>query len=186
MRQSLSANWRMKISITGSIGSGKTTQAKLVAQVLNLTLIKTGEILRRLVANNTADGRKVKEALDKGEFIEDQIVADAVKQKMEEQGGKNGFIVDGYPRSLDQLKLFDPKFDKVVYLDIPEEEVMARLQKRSRSDDTKEAIKKRMENFQKYTLPIIDYYQSLGILRKVDGLGSEDDIKKRILDSLNG
>lgn len=169
----------MKILILGTIGSGKTTQAKLVSQKLKFNLVKAGELLR----NKAQNDEKLRNQLDAGVLVGDNVVGELVKKEIEEKKDEN-FIVDGYARRLSQLKVYDPNFDKVVFLKVGEEEIKKRLLKRGRSDDTKEVIEQRLKIYQQDTLPVIDYYKNLGKLVEVDGMGKKDWVTDRILEAL--
>ena len=104
----------LKILITGPQGSGKSTQSELLAAYLNVPLIGTGELLRKLAEVPDDLGKKIKEELEKGELVDDEIVAEIVKTSITKDDALSGFIMDGYPRSLSQLKLFDPNFGRLL------------------------------------------------------------------------
>ncbi len=176
----------MKILITGPQGSGKTTQAKLLAEFLEVPLIDSGEILRRLAGTETEDGRRVKEALDSGLMAPDEVVGKMVSERVGEPNCRNGFVMDGYPRTLAQKQVFDPKFDRVFYLEINDEEVRARLKERGRADDTPELIEKRLSLYHQLTEPVLGYYQDLGILTRIDGSKEIDLVQAAIRSELDG
>lgn len=174
----------MKILMVGSQGSGKSTQADLLANFLGVPKISTGDIFRQLKQEDSDEGRRIKQILDSGQLMDDATTAEIVKKKVSEEALKNGFIMDGYPRTLEQLNMFDPGFDKVIYLKVADEEVIKRLLGRGREDDTKELIKTRLDLYNQHTQPILDYYRQQGILREIDGTGEiqriQDEIKKQI------
>lgn len=166
----------MRILFIGSQGCGKSTQAKLLSKSLKIPLISTGEIFRQMADAN----EMIRKILDEGRLMADKTTSDIVKDRLQEKDCQNGFIIDGYPRNLEQLRLEDPKFDLVFYLDLPKEQVVARLVKRGREDDTPESIRVRLELYYKQTKPLLDYYSKLGILREIDGEGDIDKVYSRI------
>src|SRR3989344_2121927 len=169
----------MKILLIGSQGSGKSTQGKLLAQFLGLQYISTGDIFREMKG-------EIKELLDQGKLVDDQTTSKIVGEKLKEEDYRNGFIVDGYPRTMEQINLFNPGFDKVIYLDMSDEEATKRLLARARGDDTEELIAERLRNYHKQTNPVLDYFRRKGILKKIDGLGSIDRVQQKIRDVING
>lgn len=173
-----------KILLIGPQGSGKSTQAKLLGEYLKLPVISTGEIFRQLSQENFGFGRKIKTILEKGRLVDDQTTHKIIKERLSQPDCKRGFVVDGYPRNMEQLRLFDPQFDWVIYLDVPEQEVIRRLMERGRSDDTPESIKRRLDLYYQQTQPLLDYYKKQGILVKVEGVGDiqtvQDEIKKSL------
>lgn len=168
----------MKILLIGPQGSGKSTQAKLLADYLKIPFISTGEIFRRMAL--------VKKILSEGKLVDDQTTCKIVKDRLKQPDCKRGFVLDGYPRTLEQGKIFDPGFDKVFYLDVPEEVVIERLTKRGRSDDTPESIKMRLDLYYKQTEPLLEFYRNLGILSEIDGLGTTLQVQQRIREELDG
>lgn len=173
-----------KILLIGPQGSGKSTQADLLSRHLGLPKISTGDIFRQLSKQDNEDARKVKEILSAGKLVDDETTAEIVKKRLQEPDVQNGFIMDGYPRNLEQLNLFNPQFDKVIFLDVPEKLVIQRLLKRGRADDTAELIKTRLDLYYKQTQPLLDYYKKIAKLVEIDGSGEaqeiQDEIKKSI------
>ncbi|MBI3103386.1 adenylate kinase [Candidatus Daviesbacteria bacterium] len=174
----------MKILLIGPQGSGKSTQADLLAQHSGVPKISTGDIFRRIREEGSDEGRRIKNILDSGQLVDDQTTAEIVRKRVSEEDCKNGFVMDGYPRTLEQLNMFDPEFDKVIYLNVPKETVIKRLLLRGRADDTEELIRRRLDLYYKQTQPLLDYYNSQGILVEVGGTGDiqkiQDEIKKHI------
>ncbi len=170
-----------KILLIGPQGSGKSTQADLLAQFLNVPKISTGDIFRKLSEEDSEEAGRVKEILGQGKLVDDETTAGIVKNRVQKE---NSFIMDGYPRTVEQLKIFDPDFSKVIYLNVPREEVVKRLLVRGRADDSEELINKRLELYYLQTQPLLDYYQEQGKLIEVDGMGDinqiQDEIKKFI------
>lgn len=173
-----------KILLIGPQGSGKSTQAKLLAEDLKMTVISTGEIFRKLSKETVGFGQIIRTILEKGRLVDDQTTYKIVKDRLSQSDCKNGFVMDGYPRNMEQLRLFDPQFDRVIYLEVPEQEVIRRLMDRGRSDDTPELIKTRLDLYYRQTQPLLDYYKERGILVEIDGRGDiqtiQDEIKKSL------
>lgn len=159
----------MRVLITGPAGSGKTTQAKILAQNLNLCFFGAGEIFRKKSLEENETGKNLKKDLEEGDLIDNKIASKLLKEEIEQSHCPNGFVLDGYPRDLDQLRYFDPKFDKVILLEISEETVIKRLLERGRFDDTEKAIKERLKIYREETTAVLEYYEKLGILLKIDG-----------------
>lgn len=170
----------MKILLIGPQGSGKSTQAKLLANSLQIPYISTGDIFRKIALED----QRIKQILDSGGLVDDETTVELVRQRLAQVDCQNGFILDGYPRNLEQAETIDLNFDKVFYINVPEEEVLKRLLRRGRTDDTAESIKKRLELYYSQTQPRLDYYKRLGILVEVDGRGQiqtvQDEIKKSL------
>lgn len=170
----------MKILLIGPQGSGKSTQAELLAEYLGIPRISTGDIFRQLKQENTEEGRRIRQILDTGKLVDDITTAEMVKKKVSEENFKNGFVMDGYPRTLEQLKMFDPRFDKVIYLKVTDEIVLERLTDRGREDDTEELVKTRLDLYHQHTQPILDFYKQAGILLEINGKGKIEEIQDEI------
>ncbi|MDO8570087.1 MAG: nucleoside monophosphate kinase [Candidatus Daviesbacteria bacterium] len=175
----------MRILITGKAGSGKTTQAKILAKKLSLCFIGAGEIFRNKSLEENQIGKTLKKDLEKGILIDNKIASELIKEKVQNSSCPFGYIFDGYPRDLDQLQYFDPQFDKVIVLEVSDETLTERLTKRGRFDDTEEAINKRLEIFQTETSAVINHYQNLGIVLKIDGEKSEEEVSEEIEEKIN-
>lgn len=176
----------MKILFIGSQGSGKSTQAELLEQFLGIPRISTGDIFRKIIQEDSDEGKRIKQILDSGQLVDDATTAEIVRKRISEETFKNGFIMDGYPRTLEQINIFDPGFDKVLYLKLPDEEAVRRLLVRGREDDTEESIAQRLRLYHEQTDPILGYYGKQGLLIEIDGLGSIEEIQQRIREQLNG
>ncbi len=174
----------MKILLIGPQGSGKSTQAGLLAKEKNLPRISTGDIFRELSSQDSEEGRKIKAILNSGKLIGDLETAKIVEQRLKKDDCSNGFILDGYPRNKEQRKIFDPKVDKVFDLEVSDGEVVKRLLARGREDDIMEVIKKRLDLYHEQTAPLLDYYKNQGILVEIDGSGSIEEIQRRIKERL--
>lgn len=170
----------MKILLIGPQGSGKSTQAQLLAQFLNIPKISTGDIFRKLTENDNEEGRKIKQILDQGKLVDDQTTSKIVEKKLKENDYKDGFVMDGYPRNLKQVDYFDPNFDIVFYLKVPNEEIIKRLMERGRADDTLESIKTRLDLYLAQTQPLLKFYKDKGILKEIDGTKTIDQVQNEI------
>lgn len=174
----------MKILLIGPQGSGKSTQAELLANFLQVPKISTGDIFRKIREEDSEEGLRIKNILDSGQLVDDQTTSELVRKRVAEEDCKNGFVMDGYPRTIAQLNIFDPAFEKVIYLNVLKQEVVKRLLSRGRADDSEQLINKRLNLYYLQTQPLLDYYKNKGILIEVDGMGDiqniQDEIKKHI------
>lgn len=176
----------MNILLIGPQGSGKSTQGQLLAEYLKIPFIATGDILREIAQFETEEGKKIKQILDSGNLVDDKTVVSLIRQRIGKDDCKNGFILDGYPRTLEQAKkVEDFNFDKAFYFKVPKAIVVERLLKRGRSDDTEELIDKRLELYFQQTEPLLNYYKNKGMLFEVDGAGSIEEIQQDIRKKLN-
>lgn len=176
----------MRIMITGAQGSGKTTQAELLSKKLGLPMVGTGTLLREFAAGDSKESLMTREALRLGQLVDDRIVCSLVEKKLNQKECRDGFVVDGYPRSPSQLKHYSPYYNQVFYIDISDEEAVNRLLKRGREDDTYQAIKERLEWYHQETKPVVDYYEKLRKLVKINGELSLNQVAEQIWDKLKG
>lgn len=170
----------MKILFIGPQGSGKSTQAKLLAQFLNLPFLSSGDIFREIAKDNGELGQKVSEILRLGRLVNDQTTCEVVKDKLEREDYQKGFVLDGFPRTVAQIKIFDPGFDLVFYLNIPKKVSLERLSKRIREDDTPALIEERLVHYYNQTHLLLGYFKDKGILKELDGEKSIDEIQAEI------
>lgn len=175
----------MKILLIGPQGSGKSTQGKLLAEHLKVPYISTGDIFRQISVEESDEGKRIKNILVSGQLVDDETTANLLKKRIEESDCQNGFILDGYPRNLEQVKMVSGlSFDKVIYFNLPKQVVIDRLLKRGREDDTESSINIRLDLYDAQTQPLLDYYRDQGLLREVDASGQiqiiQDEIKKFI------
>lgn len=174
----------MKIILMGIQGSGKSTQGNLLSEKLEVPYLSTGHIFRKLAQEKTKLGRYIKETMNAGYLIPDRktlvIVSDYLKRKEYQKG----YILDGFPRTLVQVKAFKENIDRVIYLRVSDKEALWRLSYRNndvREDDTIAAIRRRIESFHKFTEPVLDYYREKGILMEFDGEKEIDEIHQEIM-----
>lgn len=175
----------MKIIFLGIQGSGKSTQAKLLSQKLNLPYIEMGQLLRDRLNEDSDEAREIKAALDTGNLVPNKITISTLRKKLEGSEFEKGVILDGYPRNKTQLEQLPTGFDKVFYIELSEEEAIRRLTLRAREDDTPQAIKRRVELFFQETQPIVDYFKDQNILIEIDGKPSIEEVSQLIDKNFN-
>jgi adenylate kinase len=169
----------MNIVIMGPPGSGKTTQGELLAQKLNLPHIETGKIYRLLSEQNSDLGKKVKQILEVGGLIDDQTTFEVVDQHISEM--KDGFVLEGFPRTLAQAQRELFLISKVINIALPEQEAIKRLMNRHRKDDVPEVIANRLKLYHERTEPILQYYRASGKLVEIDGLAPVNEVNNAIM-----
>ncbi|MDA8551766.1 adenylate kinase [Aquiluna sp.] len=186
----------IRILLIGPPGAGKGTQAALLAQHFGIPAISTGDIFRENVRNETPLGLEAKAFMDRGEYVPDSLTNALVRDRLNQEDAVAGFLLDGYPRTIDQveelddiLEETDKKLDVVVQLTADSEELLRRLsgraQEQGRSDDTPEVIKRRLDVYEEQTAPLIDIYASRSLVAKVNGLGEIGDVTNRIIEVLD-
>jgi adenylate kinase len=186
----------MRLILMGPPGAGKGTQAKVVADHFGIPAISTGDIFRANVSSGTPLGKKAQEYMDAGEYVPDEITNLMVRARIDEPDAELGFLLDGYPRTLDQVEELDGmvaftghRLDAVVVLTVDPDEIVARLLQRSevegRADDTEDVVRRRQEVYGEQTEPLIEVYRSRGIVHEIDGMGVVEDVTKRIFDALD-
>lgn len=183
--------------LMGPPGAGKGTQASKLARARKLTKLSTGDMLRDHVARGTELGKEAKAIMDAGELVSDDIIVGMVRSAIEDRDTEGvRVLLDGFPRTPGQadaleelLQAFDASLSAAVLLEVNEDELVSRLlqraQEQGRSDDNEDTIRTRMRVYKEQTQPLIDYYQGRGKLRKVDGLGSVEDVFARITEVLS-
>lgn len=174
----------MRILVTGKVGSGKTTQATVLAQKSNLCFFGAGDIFRKKSLEGNEIGDSLKNDLKEGNLVDNKIASNLLKEEIEKNDCPNGFVIDGYPRDIEQLEYFDPQFDKVIILEASDEIVINRLLARGREDDTKEAIEERLKIYQEKTLQVINYYTKLGLVIKINGEKNIEEVSSEIAQKL--
>lgn len=175
----------------GPPGAGKGTQAKILCERLSIPQISTGDILREAVKNQTAMGIEAKRYMDAGDLVPDSVVIGIIKDRIREADCKNGFLLDGFPRTVEQadaldalLKSENKSIDKAINLQVPDEELLKRLLSRAeiegRADDNEATIKNRLDNYNKKTLPLLDFYAAQKKLSQVNGVGTLEEVTSLI------
>ncbi|MET3961230.1 adenylate kinase [Marmoricola sp. OAE513] len=185
----------MRLILMGPPGAGKGTQARYVADKFGIPAISTGDIFRANVSQGTELGVEAKRYMDAGEYVPDEVTNLMVRNRIDEDDAKPGFLLDGYPRTLAQVTELDGmieftghSLDAVVVLTVNPDELVARLLQRAltegRADDTEDVIRRRQEVYAEQTEPLIEVYRERGLLIEVDGLGEVDEVTERIFDAL--
>lgn len=181
-----------RLLIVGPPGAGKGTQAARLAEAFSIPAIATGDIFRLNIKNETPLGLEVKSIVDGGDYVPDTLTNELVKNRLHEDDALDGFLLDGYPRTTDQVNYLEQMLagrsqsvDAVIQLIADREEVIGRLQKRAseqgRVDDSEESIRHRQDVFERETAPLLSIYKDKGLLVTVDGLGDLHEITERIM-----
>ncbi len=172
-----------RVIFLGPPGAGKGTQAKTLADNWNIAHISTGDILRQALKEQTPLGVKAQGYMDKGELVPDQLVQEMVQERLSQPDTKLGWILDGFPRTVNQalfleelLQKLNQHGEKVVNLEVPDEILIARLLQRGRKDDTEQVIRRRLEVYRSETAPLIDFYSSRQALLSVNGAKSPEEV----------
>ena len=176
----------MKIILIGIQGSGKSTQGNLLTEKLSIPYLSTGHIFREIAKEKTPFGRYVKETLNAGVLIPDDKTLEIVDDYLSRDEYKNGYILDGFPRTVKQAESFKNGISYVFYLNVSDREALWRLSYREdeRDDETLLALRKRIELFHELTEPVLDYYREKGILTELDGEKEIEEINQQILEKI--
>ena len=213
----------MRIVLIGAPGSGKGTQAKILMAEKRVPQISTGDILRQAVRDGTRFGQKAKDIIDAGEFVPDDIMLGIISERLAQPDAADGFILDGFPRTLQQahdleelLDQLGTPLDAVVLMDVDFDNLMKRLTGRrtcsktgkllniyfspreeidecldsggeliQREDDNEETISHRLAVYHERTEPLVEFYSKRDLLKRVDAMGSIDDVHTRFVDALS-
>ena len=185
----------MRLLLMGPPGAGKGTQAAAIAERFGVPAISTGDIFRANVARQSELGRTAQRYMDAGEYVPDEVTNAMVAQRLSDTDCADGFLLDGYPRTLQQVDELDAILERdgvalnaVVLLEADPEELVRRLLRRAldqgRADDTDEVIRRRLEVYASETAPLAAQYAERGLLATVDGLGPVTEVAERILAAL--
>ncbi|MGX5682039.1 adenylate kinase [Schumannella luteola] len=186
-----------RLLLIGPPGAGKGTQAVRLAEAYGVPAISTGDIFRSNVKNETELGKQAKAFMDAGDNVPDSLTNALIRDRLAEADAQGGFLLDGYPRTADQVRELDEylaghgeALDVVVELVADPDVVVERLRKRAleqgRSDDDESVVRHRLEVYREQTEPLIDIYDERGLLVKIDALGAIDEVTARITDALSG
>lgn len=184
-----------RLLIIGPPGAGKGTQAARISEELSVPAISTGDIFRANIKGGTPLGQEAKEYIDAGNLVPDSVTNRMVRDRLGQEDAREGFLLDGYPRNTAQvaeldtiLADLDQELDRVLLLTADTDELVQRLLGRAaeqgRSDDTEDVIRHRLDVYAQETEPIVGLYEQRGLVARVDGLGSIDEVTQRLLDAL--
>lgn len=187
----------MRLILVGPPGAGKGTQAQLLVQKHGIVQLSTGDMLRAAIAAGTPVGQKAKDIMARGDLVSDDVVVAIVADRIDQPDAQNGFVLDGFPRTVPQAEALDRlladkglKLDAVIQLAVDEGILLKRIENRVaelkrkgepvRPDDNPESLKIRLEAYRRQTAPLIDYYGKRGILRTVDGMAPVQEVSAEI------
>lgn len=176
----------MRLVLIGIQGAGKSTQGSLLASEFEVPYLSSGHIFREMAKEKTRLGRWLKETLNSGTLVPDDTTLEIVLTYLEKPEYANGYILDGFPRTVTQAEAFNGGVDKVVYLKVSDKEALWRISGRndSREDETLQAIRKRIGTFHELTQPVVDYYRQQSKLVEVDGEQTVDEVFADIIKAI--
>ena len=204
----------MNVILLGAPGAGKGTQAVRIAAAMNIPHISTGDIFRKNIKEKTPLGLKAKSYIDRGQLVPDEVVVEIVQQRIDEDDCKNGFLLDGFPRTIAQAEALDrlTNIDSVINLEVDLDKLVDRITGRrvcekcgesyhvstkkddicekcggkliQRADDTEETVKSRLNVYKNETAPLINFYKNQGVLKNVDGMKSIEEVFEEISKAL--
>ncbi|HKW71118.1 MAG TPA: adenylate kinase [Candidatus Dormibacteraeota bacterium] len=208
----------MNLLLYGAPGSGKGTQANMLRTRFGIPHIATGDMLRAEIAARTDLGRQAQPILAAGKYVSDDIMIGMIRNRLRRADCETGFIIDGFPRTVPQANALDTlmvelgkRFDRVIYLKVPIDELLRRLSGRlvcprcqrtyppgtaaceadggelvQREDDKPEAVRPRIEIYLEKTIPVLDHYRAAGLVSEIDGRGTIEEISRQVLAAVNG
>ena len=179
---------RYKVVLLGPPGAGKGTQAQVLCEHLNVPAISTGDMLREAVTEGSQLGRRVQEIMASGALVDDATMAEVVRERLARPDARQGFLLDGYPRTLPQARTLEgildgmsEELDAVLLVEVPEAELVRRTLLRGRADDTENVVRERLRVYREKTEPLIGYYKERGLLRAIDGDRPIEEVTARML-----
>jgi adenylate kinase len=180
----------IRLVIFGRQGAGKGTQCERLSEHYQITHVSTGDMLRGAADAGTPFGLQAKEIMDRGELVPDDVMIGLVNERLHEDDCSHGFLLDGFPRTLDQVDalnglLAPESVQLALNLDVPEDVVMERMLARGREDDTPDAIRKRLDLYEAQTAPLLHWYSDRGLAVRIDGVGTEDEVAHRLVSAID-
>jgi adenylate kinase len=179
---------RFKVVLLGPPGAGKGTQALVLCKHLKVPAISTGDMLREAVADGTDLGKRVQDIMASGALVDDGTMAEVVRERLAKPDARQGFLLDGYPRTLPQAETLDgilqgmsEELDAVLLVEVPESELVRRALLRGRADDKESVIRERLRVYREKTEPLIGYYRERGLLRTIDGHRPIEEVTAQML-----
>jgi adenylate kinase len=185
----------LDVLLLGPQGSGKGTQARYISADYGIPHIATGDMLREAMAAGTELGRRVKPIYDSGALVPDELMIDLIRERLSQEDTQDGFVLDGFPRTTAQARALDAmladlgrRLDVIVELIVPEQVALERMLGRAgvegRSDDTPDAIRKRLDLYREQTGPVVEHYRATGRVVGVHGERAIDEVRAEIQDAL--
>ena len=165
-----------RVILLGPPGSGKGTQGERLSESFNIPKISTGDILRAAVKHETPLGIEAKGFMDRGDLVPDRVVIGLIEAELQSSTTREGWILDGFPRTIPQAEALEhllaelgESYDRVICLDVPDEEIIQRMLGRGRADDTEDVIRERLTVYRQKTSPLIEFYETMQVLERVEG-----------------
>lgn len=185
----------LKLVFLGPPGAGKGTQAKLLSERRQIAHISTGDMLRAAVKEGSDLGKRVQTIIDAGQLVPDDLIVDLIRERISQSDCERGFILDGFPRTVAQAQALQrmlgergESLSKVVFFNVRREDIRNRLDHRrgneARADDSAEVQEERLRIYQEQTAPLIEFYQNLGLLHRLEAGGAIEEVQERLVQSL--
>ncbi|KAF7684697.1 adenylate kinase [Astathelohania contejeani] len=175
----------MNYLIIGPPGCGKGTQSAFIKDAFNIPHLSTGELLRNEISVGSSLGKEIEEIMSRGDFVSDDIMLELVESNLSKCS--DGFLLDGFPRTLEQAERLKTRIDRVIFIDLPDDICVSRIMGRGegRKDDNMDVALHRIKQYKEKTYPVIEYYKKMGKVLTIDGSkGSKEEISKIILEKL--
>ncbi len=176
----------MKLVLVGIQGAGKSTQGNMLSEALKIPYLSSGHIFREMAKDKSPLGRQLKETLNSGALVPDKLTLEIITEYLKKPEYVNGYILDGFPRTVPQAEVFNGSVDKVVFIEVSDKEALWRISGRisDREDETLQAIRKRIELFHSVTEGILEFYRDRGMLIQVNGEKPVDEVFGEIMQVL--